>query len=396
MRRFLLSGLLVVFSAVSAFAQSDFERWLDETIWPRASEIGVSRKTFDLALSGFQPQTRGKKSPRTTQAEFQAPGRYFREDGLKARAERGQRLARQNARALRAMETEFGVPGRIVLAIWGRESDFGQAALSHNAIEVLAERAFQGPRRAFFQNELIAALRLAQNGLAPKRLRSSFAGAMGQPQFMPSNYLKFARDGDGDGQADIWSSEADTIRSIGAFLKHHGWANGRDWGYEVVIPKGVSCTLEGPDQAMAIRDWVTMGVTRVSGKAFPPQELGQYGSLLLPAGTNGPAFIVTPNFYVLKAYNQSDLYALYVGHLADRIAYGMLMFRGKWGQVGKFDSVQIARLQNSLIRRGADVGGADGLVGLKTRRSIGLWQERNGRDATGFPDRQTIRELAQR
>ena len=221
-------------------------------------------------------------------------------------------------------------------------------------------------------------------------MKSSWAGALGQPQFLPSSFLKHAVDFDGDGHADIWNSEADALASIANYLVDYGWVKGRDWGFEVTVPESVSCALEGPDQGKRISDWAEMGIDRVSGKAFPPNEARAEGFLLMPAGRNGPAFIVTPNFYVLKEYNESDLYALFIGHGADRIAGGDRTFAGKWGKVGGLYRSDIASLQRALEAKGYDVGSADGLPGFRTRRSIGDWQAKNGRPPTCFPDAELV------
>ncbi|EFG9941290.1 lytic murein transglycosylase, partial [Escherichia coli] len=213
---------------------------------------------------------------------------------------------------------------------------------------------------------------------------------LGQPQFMPTSYLKYAVDGDGDGKADIWNSQADTLASIANYLVAHGWVKGRDWGFEVNAPDSLSCALEGPDQGKTIANWAKMGVTRVNGKPFPANEARAEGFLLMPAGRNGPAFIVTPNFYVLKDYNMSDVYALFIGHGADRIAGGDKRFAGAWGKVDGLYRSDVADLQLGLEKLGYDVGGTDGLPGFKTRRSIGAWQAKNGQSATCFPDKAMV------
>jgi len=297
-------------------------------------------------------------------------------------------MATRHAQALAAAEQRTGVPGRIVLGIWGRESVYGRADIPHNVFEVLGTKGFMSTRALYFTDELVAALQIAQRGDAPGGvLKSSWAGALGQPQFMPSNFLKYAADGTGDGRADIWGSQTDTIASIANYLARHGWVAGRDWGFEVSVPASVSCTLEGPDQARRISQWEAMGIARVSGRPFPAHESRSSGSLLMPAGRNGPAFIVTPNFYVLKDYNFSDLYALFVGHVGDRIQYGSVDFTARWGQVGGLLRSDVAMMQRALEGMGHDVGGVDGLAGFRTRRSIGRWQEAGGRAATCFPER---------
>ncbi|MCO0638151.1 lytic murein transglycosylase, partial [Lutimaribacter sp. EGI FJ00014] len=202
-----------------------------------------------------------------------------------------------------------------VLAIWGRESGFGSAKIPYNAFEVLGTKAFLATRKEMFREEVLAALEMVEKrGVGPETMRSSWAGAMGQPQFLPTSYLKYADDGDGDGRADIWNSVPDTLASIANYLASHGWVRGRDWGFEVTVPANVSCAEEGPDRGRRIAEWAAMGIARVGGKAFPAHEMQGEGYLMMPAGRLGPAFIVTPNFYRLKDYNESDLYALFVGH----------------------------------------------------------------------------------
>ncbi len=251
-------------------------------------------------------------------------------------------------------------------------------------------------RSAYFAEELVAALQIADEGHVPPRgMKSSWAGALGQPQFMPSSFIGYAADGDGDERADIWRSEADTIASIGSYLQRHGWVAGRDWGFEVKVPLSVSCTLEGPDQGRPISSWIDLGITRVSGRPFPDHERPGEGFLLMPAGRLGPAFIVTPNFYVLKDYNMSDLYALFVGHVGDRIQFGVGDFTTSWKKVDTFYRSDIAAMQRSLEMKGHDVGGADGLPGFKTRRSIGRWQEAAGLSAICFPEAELKTQLVQ-
>lgn len=402
MIRTLLCLLLLVTSG-SVFAQDrsaierQFQAWLKDTILPQARSVGVSRRTFNAAFSGVTlnwdlpdlvpPGTKPKVPKRQRQAEFSSPGKYFRRGSIDGATSVGRQMATRHAQILAAVERQTGVPGRIVLAIWGRESGYGRASIPHNVFKVLGTKAFMSTRASYFAGELIAALQIAEAGHAPERaMKSSWAGALGQPQFMPSSFLKYAADGNGDGRADIWNSEADTIASIGTYLALHGWVGGRDWGFEVDLPRSVSCTLEGPDQGRSIAAWEAMGIKRVSGRPFPEHEKRGEGYLLLPAGRNGPAFIATPNFFVLKEYNKSDLYALFVGHVGDRIQYGVGDFTTRWGAVGGLLRSDVATMQRALEAKGHDVGGADGLAGFKTRRSIGRWQEATGQASTCFPE----------
>ena len=397
-----LAAMLAVRPAAAAQIDDQFHAWLQNDLWPEAKKRGISQKTFDAAFAGIKPNlklpdlvlpgTKPTTPQKQHQAEIGAPGNYF---GPLGNVTAGARTrAAQNAKTLAAIEERFGVPGSVVLAIWGRESAFGTVKIPYNAFEVLGTKAFMATRKEMFRNEVLAALEIVQRGLADvKSMKSSWAGALGQPQFMPSKYLQHAVDFDGNGHPDIWNSTPDTLASIANYLVHYGWVIGRDWGFEVTVPAGVSCALEGPDRGKKIAEWAAMGIKRVGGKPFPASEMGQQGFLLMPAGRNGPAFIVTPNFYVLKEYNQSDLYALFIGHGADRIAHGDKPFAGAWGEVDQLFRSDIADMQRGLEQAGYDVGGADGLPGFKTRRSIGDWQAKNGRAATCFPDKGLVEAM---
>lgn len=390
--------LLTVLSGV-ANAQNavGFSAWAERTLWPRARAQGVSQETFQNIIQRIEldPSIPGLTPPAGTaaqsQSEFRHPQAYFRASGLRNNTQIGASLARTHAATLDAVESATGVPGHIILAIWGRESSFGRASVPHDAFNILATRAYLGRRSEYFTDELVAAMQIVEAGYATRnQMRGSWAGALGQPQFMPSNFLQYAADGNGDGLRDIWSSETDTLASIGVYLQAHGWRANRDWGFEVTVPSDVSCTLEGPDQGRKISDWEGIGVARVNGRSFPAAEHAETGYLLMPAGRDGPAFLVTDNFYVLKQYNESDAYALYVGHVGDRIAYGSSEFRNPWGQGEQIPAANVLAMQNALVAAGHDVGGADGLVGFKTRRSIGAWQEAIGRAATCYPSNATI------
>ncbi|SLN51452.1 Membrane-bound lytic murein transglycosylase B precursor [Roseivivax jejudonensis] len=379
-----------------AAVERQFRSWINDTLRPRAEAAGVGDATLRAAFDAVRldwdlpdlvpPGSAGDVPQMQRQAEFSAPARYFRPNAVEGAAAIGRQMAGRHATALAAAERATGVPGRIILAIWGRESGYGRVDIPHDAFRVLGTKAFMSRRADYFTDELVALLQIAEAGHAPPgAMRSSWAGALGQPQFMPSSFLAHAADGDGDGRADIWRSEADTIASIASYLAAHGWVPGRDWGFEVVLPDDVSCTLEGPDQGRTIADWADMGIARVGGRTFPDHERAGEGYLMLPAGRYGPAFIVTPNFYVLKDYNMSDLYALFVGHVGDRIAFGIGDFQGDWGAIDGLTRGAVADMQRALVADGHDVGGVDGLAGFKTRRSIGRWQEAQGARATCFP-----------
>ncbi|MBB6508137.1 lytic murein transglycosylase [Rhizobium soli] len=377
--------------------EKQFQRWIASDLGPEARKTGISERTMKTAFSGISlnwslpdlvpPGSKPPKSQDQSQAEFSSPGAYFSEKRLQGLAATGRGLASTHAATLKRIEAAYGVPGEIVVAIWGRESGFGKARLPYSALEVLATKAFMSTRKPMFREELIAALTMIERGdVDAATMKGSWAGALGQPQFMPTSYLKYAVDFDKDGHPDIWNSVPDALASIAHYLQQEGWQRGRDWGFEVSIPAKVSCAQEGPDLAKPISAWAATGITRISGKAFPTADLKASGMMLVPAGRNGPEFVVTPNFYVLKEYNNSDLYALFIGNLADRIAHGAGAFEGSWGDVGKMLRSDVLAMQKALVAKGYDVGNVDGLPGFKTRRALGDWQAKNGLTPTCYPD----------
>ncbi len=404
-----VAAVMTLLSSSAAFAQStptgaaaarydaEFNSWLKKEIWPEARRAGISQKTIETTLSGLTINWKlpdliipGQKPPKEqaqSQAEFSSPGAYFSEQRLQGLAATGRSLAATHSATLKRIEATYGVPGNILIAVWGRESGFGRAKLPNAVIDVLATKAYTSTRKDLFRTELIDALKIVDSGdISASKMMGSWAGALGQPQFMPSSYLKYAVDFDGDGHRDIWNSVPDALASIANYLSKRGWQRNRDWGFEVSIPDNVSCAQEGPDLARPVADWAKMGITRISGKGFPSNDLSADGMMLVPAGRNGPEFVVTPNFYVIKEYNNSDLYALFIGNLADRIAYNAGPFQAKWGDVGSMLRSDVLSMQKALVAKGYDVGKADGLAGFKTRRSIGDWQSKNGMRPTCFPD----------
>ncbi len=382
--------------------ERDFQAFLANDIWPEAQAAGVSRKAFEAALGKVTldwdlPELvpPGTSAPHTveSQAEFRSPGAYFNQNNLNTQVAIGRKLIGQWKTTLAAIEQRFGVPGEIALAIWARETSFGRASLPYSAIRTLATRAFMGRRKDFFRPELIAALKIVESGdIKPSAMKSSWAGALGQPQFLPSFFLDYAVDFDGDGRRDIWDSVPDTLASIANFLLHKGWDPERGWGIEAAVPASVPCSLEGPEQGRGMAEWGKLGVTRVDGRPLPRIEENREAFLLMPAGRFGPAFIVSGNFYVLKAYNYSDLYALYIGHLADRFADNK-SFVANWGKVGGFTRADVAKMQRQFEAEGLDVGGSDGLIGFKTRIAVGQWQAKNGDKVTCLPDAGMIRSI---
>jgi lytic murein transglycosylase len=408
MTRFLALLLALGLSVSAAQAvdraaiERQFQSWIAGTVWPEAKAAKIARPTFDRAFAGvtldwtmpdlIPPGTEATPPTVEWQREFGSPGGYFGEKNLAALTAAGKSRLAQWKDTLARIQKQYGVPASIVLAIWAKETGYGAENLRRPAIRALATEAFMGRRADFFRDELTAALMILQNGdIAPEAMRSSIAGALGQPQFMPSVFLKFAADGDGDGKRDIWKSVPDTLASIAKYLAGNGWDAGRGWGLEAKVPAALSCALEGPEQFRPMSAWAKLGITQIDGKPLPRGD--KSAGLLMPAGRFGPAFIVTPNFYVLKRYNNSDLYALYIGQLADRISSDGGAFTASWGKVGGFDRGDVKAMQDALVRDGYDVGNADGLVGFKTRIAIGLWQAKHGEAQTCFPDAGHVKEI---
>ena len=402
MNRFSAILLVCLFLPVSALAASkdvintQFHAWLESSLWPQAQAEGISRATFDAALSGVSvnldlpdlvmPGTKPKPPKVQHQAEFSSPANYFNEKSIAGLVSGGKARAKQYSKTLAAIEKKYGVPRQILLAIWGRESGYGAAKITNDAFGLLATNAFMSARKDLFQVELLAALHILQNGYMDRDgMKTSWAGALGQPQFMPSSYLKFAVDFDGDGKRDIWNSVPDTLASIANYLVQYGWQAGRGWGVEAILPDASLCVLEGPDQGKTGRDWSALDIVPISGKPLAASESKGENFLVLPVGTNGPAFIATPNFYVIKTYNISDLYVIFIGHVADRIAGGKAGFAAPWPRVDKMLRSDIGTMQKILQKSGYDIGKADGLPGFKTRRSIGDWQMKNGLKPTCYP-----------
>jgi lytic murein transglycosylase len=384
--------------------EARFRGWLEENVWPDARGRGVSRQTFDRAFAGAtldwslpELQPPGQAAPPDTQrqVEFQSPARYFAENQIATLAQGGRGLLARWAPTLDAIERRYGVPREIVVAIWGRESHFGRVAPKRPALRVLATQAFMGRRAALYYPELLAALVILEEDHVPaESLLSSWAGAMGQPQLLPSKFLRYAVDGDGDRRRDIWGSAPDSLASIANYLREHGWAPGRHWGVEVRVPAEVSCSLEGPRQGRPLRDWSRLGITRADGSAMPGPEGAARAFLLMPAGRLGPAFLVSENFYVLKEYNESDVYALFIGHLADRMRGGGAIL-GAWSPTDSMKRSEIRAMQRRLQAEGLDVGAVDGLVGFATRTALGQWQAQRGHRQTCFPDAALVRAIRQ-
>ena len=383
-RRAAIIGAWLWLFAVPAFADAAFQKFLAET-WPDARSLGVSRYTFDKGTRGLEPDLSlpdlaipGRPEAAPQQPEFvQTPAQYLREPTFDRLAAQGKKLGLQYRDTLVRIEKEFGVPGTMVLAIWARETDYGAEKQPYDALRVLATQAYVGKRKDFFRNEFLHALKMLQDGVPRADLRSSWGGAMGLTQFLPSEYYKYAVDFDGDGRADIFHSVPDALASAAKQLAGKGWQAGKPWALEVRAPAVVDCTVAEPSVTMPVAEWLRRGYVPAYGRSPTDVELATEASLLLPEGTYGPAFLTPKNYYVLKDYNYSDLYVLFVGHLSDRIAGGR-PFLTPWSKNAQLKTSDVELMQKRLTALGIYKDKIDGKAGMLTRAALGAYQKKNG------------------
>ncbi|WP_395665151.1 lytic murein transglycosylase [Methylocella sp.] len=355
---------------------------------PRARAAGVSKATFEAALDGLTPDP-AAPSASAKQPEFDKPLKtYLAEAAGAARVRRGRAAAERWRGELARVAGRTGVPPAIILAAWGLETDFGAVRGGKDVVRTLATLAFERPDRPLFVDEWIAALAILEKEHAPReKLKGSWAGAMGDPQFIPSAYLKYAVSYDGQGYPDIWDKPQDSLASIGNFLRQSGWRPGQPWGLEVVLPPG----FETPALRQTFEAFAAKGVTAADGT--PIRARGE-ATLFLPSGARGPAFLLSENYWILKAYNNSDSYALSLGLLADRID-GAGALRGRWPDDEVFLSrPQKAAIQTALQKRGFYKGTVDGRFGQASRDAIHAYQTANAiRPADGFATPALLRRL---
>ena len=344
-----------------------------------AEARGIARKTFDAAFAELRGPDPDVLARTRRQGEFSRPVWDYLVGAVSpGRIARGQAQGKRLAATLASIEAKTGVPRAVVLAFWGVESDFGASAGSLPTIRALASLAYARHRGSLFRDELLAALQILENGdVEPARMVGSWAGAMGQVQFLPSVYLREAVDFDGDGRRDIWRSEADSLASIAHYLRSLGWKPGLSWGYEVRLPKDFDLTrYRGP-----LADFTARGVRRTDGRPLPAD--GE-ASLFLPGGLGSPVFLITDNFEVIRGYNTSDSYALAIGHLADRLAGGPALAAPWPSGAARLDGPGLKRLQAALAARGLYAGEQDGRAGPKLREAVRQYQIREGLPADGY------------
>lgn len=350
-----------------------------EALRPESEGRGVSQKTFDAAFRGVTTPDADVLARITRQGEFGRPvWDYLVGAVTSGRIARGRAQEARLAKDLNAIESESGVPRWVVLAFWGVESDFGASGGTVPTIRALATLAHARHRGTLFRDELLAALSILERGdIAPDRMKGSWAGAMGQVQFLPSSFLRHAVDFDGDGHRDIWNSDGDALASIAGYLKTLGWNPSLSWGYEVRLPAGFDLSGYRAD----LSEFARRGVRRTDGGSLPASG---NASLFLPGGAGGPVFLITDNFEVIRAYNTSDSYALAVGHLADRLA-GSPALAAPWpSAAARLDKAALQGLQTSLASQGLYAGEADGRAGPKLREAVRQYQIRQGLTADGY------------
>ncbi len=384
--RALLCGVLIGFAlpaSLASAADAAFTGFI-ASLWPEAQKAGVSRKTFDDATRGLEPDYKlpdlllpGRPATGApAQAEFvQVPADYLKEASIARLAGEGRRLYDQHRGTLQAIEQQTGVPGAIILAIWGRETDYGRHRLPYDGIRTLATQAYVGRRKEQYRGEFIAALNLIESGVVSRQdLRVSWGGATGLTQFLPSELEKHGVDFDGDGRVDIWKSVPDALASAAQQLVNKGWQRGLRWAYEVRAPANADCTMGVPEVTRPIGEWIRAGFTLVRGERVSTAEQAQPASLLQPEGIYGPAFLTTKNYFVIKEYNFSDLYVLFVGHVADRIAGGQ-SFATPWAATKQLRSTDVEAMQRHLTSLGLYNDKVDGKAGMKTRAALGAFQK---------------------
>jgi lytic murein transglycosylase len=367
-----------------------FDAWL-QSFYPRAVAAGLSPELLDRELAGLTPDDRVSGAD-SRQPEFSKPvGDYVRGVVSDDRIILGKRR-REDLPFIGDLEQRYGVPRDILIAVWAMESGFGSLQGKYDVIRSMATLAADGRRRGFAEDQLIAALKIVASGEFPRsRLIGSWAGAMGQTQFIPTTFRDTAVDGDGDGLRDIWGSSADALASAANLLRKGGWTPGQGWAREVVVPPGFDFSLtetarETPDW------WAAAGVQRADGLPWPSSDQAAKASLIAPAGAVGPLFLILPNHFAIRTYNNSTAYALGVGLLADRFAGGGPLLT-PWPAEVPLSLIDRIDAQRALTALGFSPGEADGVVGINTRAALRAWQKARGLTADGYLSIEMVRRL---
>ena len=361
----------------------DFTSWLAE-LRHEAQTKGISEATIHEALDNLEPIPRvielDRKQPEFTQTFW----RYLDARVTENRIERGRTLLKKHKKLFDTIEMHYGVQPRFLVAFWGLETNFGDYLGAFPVISSLATLAHDTRRSDFFRSELFDALSIIDAGhISAANMLGSWAGAMGQPQFMPSTFIGFAVDGDGDGRKDIWHNLSDVFASAANFLSESGWRGDKTWGREVKIPSDFNLDLAGLQIQKTLAAWQVLGVRKINGEDLPRVNIK--GSVILPAGHDGPAFLVYNNFQTILRWNRSNLYAIAVGHLADRIAGKAPFQTQRPTSEQRLSRNQVEKIQELLVARGYDPGPIDGVLGSQTRQAVKEFQRTAKLPADGHP-----------
>jgi membrane-bound lytic murein transglycosylase B len=388
-------GSLTSLPAATASAPSERLSFADWRALLRSDAIaaGIEPDLFDRAFAGVSPNP-DVLAADSSQPEFTRPVWEYLDGAVSpSRIARGLSLLAQQRDTLTRIERRYGVDGEVLVAIWGLESNFGSNIGHHNVIRSLATLAYQGRRQVFWRSQLLAVLQILQHGdITPERLIGSWAGAMGQTQFMPTTYNQHAVDFDGDGRRDLWNSSADALASAAHYLQASGWRQGQPWGYEVRLPQAFDYSLADPEVRRSLSEWTDLGVHPLNPSA-PHGAGATMATLLLPAGHRGPAFLLLSNFRSILKYNNSTSYALAIGLLADGLRGGTGV-RAAWPreerQLGRSERIELQRL---LAQNGLEPGAADGIIGANTRKAVRAFQLQLGWPADGHPTQELLVRL---
>ncbi len=359
-----------------------FADWLKE-FRAEAQAKGISNDAVERALATVAPIERVLELDKR-QPEFMLTlWRYMDIYVPDARVEKGKEMLKKHAALLAEVEKKYGVPPRFLVAFWGVETDFGRNFGAFHMLSAVATLAYDARRADFFRQQLLSAVRLVERGDVPVDVKASWAGAMGNLQFIPTTFEAYAVDWDGDGRRDLWNNLGDAFGSAANYLRRVGWEPDYTWGREVVLPADFELSLVGLHERKKLAAWQAMGIRSVGGGALPNADIE--GSLLLPTGAEGPAFIVYQNFRTIMRWNTSELYALAVGHLADRLIGlpRLSIEKPENAQMLRFADIEI--MQQLLTKIGFDTGGIDGRAGPMTKAAIRNFQKANKLPADGHP-----------
>jgi membrane-bound lytic murein transglycosylase B len=365
-----------------ASAAANFDRCL-ASLWPQAAQRGISRRTFDAATRGLEPDLK-IMDLLDRQPEFEKPIWDYLDDLVnEGRIATGKIAVAQNRAAFDAVEKTYGVDRYVLAAIWGIESNFGTQGGERPVVQSTATLACIGRRQSYFREEFLSTLEILEHGDVPaEHLKGSWAGAFGPTQFMPTSFKRYAVDFDGDGRKNVVDSIPDLLASTANNLKRDGWHAGSSWGYEVVLPPSFNFMFADSSIRKTIKEWEALGIRRAGNKAFP--RPGDAASLMTPAGARGPAFLVIENFRVIMKYNPAEAYALAIGHLADRMRGGEPFVQPWPRDEGALARNERFELQGRLATLGYDVGDNDGNLGPRTRAALRDFQSRSGLVPDGF------------